>query len=276
MKVRSLSPEKTGLVSLRGAFHGRLFATLAATDRAAYQTPFMPLAPGVSITERTIEDLDATLDAKTVAGVIVEPVQGEGGVRVIDRGLLAELRAMTHERQIALIFDEIQCGLGRTGSLFAYEQTGVVPDMVTLAKPLAGGLPMGAILMSAPLAAAMSPGDHGTTFGGGPLVASVALHVFNRLADPALLEQVRTNGAWLGEALNAMARRTGRVRAVRGMGYMWGLDVVEQAGGVVSRALEAGLLILSAGDYTLRLLPPLVMRRDELEDGLARLEGVLS
>lgn len=273
---RSLSPEKTGLVSLRGAFHGRLFATLAATDRAAYQTPFMPLAPGVSITERTIEDLDATLDAKTVAGVIVEPVQGEGGVRVIDRGLLAELRAMTHERQIALIFDEIQCGLGRTGSLFAYEQTGVVPDMVTLAKPLAGGLPMGAILMSAPLAAAMSPGDHGTTFGGGPLVATVALNVFNRLADPALLEQVRTNGAWLGEALNAMARRTGRVRAVRGMGYMWGLDVVEQAGGVVSRALEAGLLILSAGDYTLRLLPPLVMRRDELEDGLARLEGVLS
>jgi len=273
---RSLSPEKTGLVSLRGAFHGRLFATLAATDRAAYQTPFMPLAPGVSITERTIEDLDAVLDAKTVAGVIVEPVQGEGGVRVIDRGLLAELRAMTHERQIALIFDEIQCGLGRTGSLFAYEQTGVVPDMVTLAKPLAGGLPMGAILMSAPLAAAMSPGDHGTTFGGGPLVASVALHVFNRLADPALLEQVQVNGAWLGEELNAMARRTGRVRAVRGKGYMWGLDVVEQAGGVVSRALEAGLLILSAGDYTLRLLPPLVMTRDELKDGLARLEGVLS
>ena len=273
---RSLSPEKTGLVALRGAFHGRLFATLAATDRAAYQTPFMPLAPGVSITERTIEDLDAVLDAKTVAGVIVEPVQGEGGVRVIDRGLLAELRAMTHERQIALIFDEIQCGLGRTGSLFAYEQTGVVPDMVTLAKPLAGGLPMGAILMSAPLAAAMSPGDHGTTFGGGPLVASVALHVFNRLADPALLEQVQVNGAWLGEELNAMARRTGRVRAVRGKGYMWGLDVVEQAGGVVSRALEAGLLILSAGDYTLRLLPPLVMTREELKDGLARLEGVLS
>ena len=273
---RSLSPEKTGLVSLRGAFHGRLFATLAATDRAAYQTPFMPLAPGVSITERTIEDLDAVLDAKTVAGVIVEPVQGEGGVRVIDRGLLAELRAMTKERNIALIFDEIQCGLGRTGSLFAYEQTGVVPDMVTLAKPLAGGLPMGAILMSAPLAAAMSPGDHGTTFGGGPLVASVALHVFNRLADPALLEQVQVNGAWLGEELNAMARRTGRVRAVRGKGYMWGLDVVEQAGGVVSRALEAGLLILSAGDYTLRLLPPLVMTREELKDGLARLEGVLS
>jgi len=273
---RSISPEKTGLVSLRGAFHGRLFATLAATDRAAYQAPFLPLAPGVSITERTVEDLDATLDAKTIAGVIVEPVQGEGGVRVIDHGLLRELRAMTKERNIALIFDEIQCGLGRTGTLFAYEQTGVVPDMVTLAKPLAGGLPMGAILMSAPLAAVMSPGDHGTTFGGGPLVATVALHVLERLADPALLEQVRANGAWLGEELNAMARRTGRVRAVRGVGYMWGLDVVEQAGGVVSRALQAGLLILSAGDYTLRLLPPLVMTRDELKEGIDILEGVLS
>lgn len=272
---RSISPEKTGLIALRGAFHGRLFATLAATDRAAYQAPFMPLAPGVSITERTIEDLDKALDAQTVAGVIVEPVQGEGGVRVIDRGLLAELRALTHERRIALIFDEIQSGLGRTGTLFAYEQTGVVPDMVTLAKPLAGGLPMGAILMSSEIASVMSPGDHGTTFGGGPLVATVALHVLQRLADPALLEQVQANGAWMGEALDAMMRRTGRIRAVRGRGLMWGLDVVEQAGGVVSRALDAGLLILSAGDYTLRLLPPLVMTRDELTEGLNRLEGVL-
>lgn len=272
---RSVSPEKTGIVALRGAFHGRLFATLAATDRVAYQTPFMPLAPGVSISERDLTDLDTALDARTVAALIVEPVQGEGGVRVIDRGLLRELRAITHERRIALIFDEIQCGLGRTGTLFAYEQTGVIPDMATLAKPIAGGLPMGAVLMTQELALAMSPGDHGTTFGGGPFVASVALHVLKRLADPALLAHVASNGAWLGEELNALARRTGRVRAVRGIGYMWGLDVVEPAGGVLARAMEAGLLILSAGDYTLRLLPPLVMTREELQDGIERLEGVL-
>ena len=272
---RSLSPEKTGLVSLRGAFHGRLFATLAATDRAAYQTPFMPLAPGVSITERTIEDLDAVLDAKTVAGVIVEPVQGEGGVRVIDRGLLAELRAMTKERNIALIFDEIQCGLGRTGSLFAYEQTGVVPDMVTLAKPLAGGLPMGAILMSAPLAAAMSPGDHGTTFGGGPFVASVAKHVLDRLSDASLLSRVRENGEWLGEALRAMASRHEGIRSVRGVGYLWGMDVTRPAGEIVARAREEGLLLLTAGDYTLRLLPPLIATRDELAQGVALIERAL-
>ena len=272
---RSMAPDKTGIISLRGAFHGRLFATLAATDRATYQAPFMPLAPGVSISERTIEDLDAVLDAQTVAAVIVEPVQGEGGVRVIDRGLLAELRAMTHERRIALIFDEIQSGLGRTGTLFAYEQTGIVPDMVTLAKPIAGGLPMGAVLMTESVASVMKPGDHGTTFGGGPFVASVALHVVKRIAEPALLEQVRDNGAWMGEELRAIMRRTGRARAVRGIGLMWGMDVVEPAAGVVARALDAGLLILSAGEYTLRILPPLVMSREDLRDGLESLEEVL-
>ena len=272
---RSISAEKTEIISLRGAFHGRLFATLAATDRATYQTPFMPLVPGVSICERTIEDLHAVLNPRTVAAVIVEPVQGEGGVRVIDRELLAALRAMTHERRIALIFDEIQCGLGRTGTLFAYEQTGVIPDIVTLAKPIAGGLPMGAVLMTEEIAAAIQPGDHGTTFGGGPLVASVALHVLKRLAEPALLDQVRDNGAWMGEELRAVMRRTGRARAVRGIGLMWGMDVVEPAAGVVSRAMDAGLLILSAGEYTLRLLPPLVMTRDELREGLECLEEVL-
>lgn len=272
---RSISPDKTGIVSLRGAFHGRLFATLAATDRVGYQTPFTPLTPGVSIVERDIRDLEAVLDASAVAALIVEPVQGEGGVRVMDHGLLRELRSITHERRIALVFDEIQCGLGRTGTFFAYEQTGVIPDMVTLAKPIAGGLPMGAILMTRELAAVMSPGDHGTTFGGGPFVASVALHVVQRLAEPSLLEHVTTDGRWLGEELHGIARRTGRVRAVRGVGYMWGLDVVEPAGGVISRALDAGLLILAAGDYTLRLLPPLIATRAELEQGLDTLRGVL-
>jgi predicted acetylornithine/succinylornithine family transaminase len=272
---RSISGDKTGILSLRGAFHGRLFASLAATDRAKYQAPFLPLAPGVSIVERTIEELDTALDARTIAAVIVEPVQGEGGVRVVDRGMLAELRAITHERRIALIFDEIQCGLGRTGTLFAYEQTGVVPDMITLAKPIAGGLPMGAVLLSGEIAAVMSPGDHGTTFGGGPLVASVALHVVKRIAEPSLLQQVRENGAWMGEELNAIKRRTGRVRAVRGVGLMWGMDVVEPAAGVVQRAMDAGMLILSAGEYTLRLLPPLIATRDELKEGLECLEEVL-
>ena len=266
---------KTDIIALRGAFHGRLFASLAATDRPSYRAPFRPLAGGVSIVERDIEDLAIVLDAETVAAVILEPVQGEGGVRVLDHGFVRELRALTRERQVALIFDEIQCGLGRTGSLFAYEQIGVEPDMLTLAKPIAGGLPMGAVLVTDRIASTMNAGDHGTTFGGGPFVASVALHVLERVADPVMLEHVKSAGSWMGSELQAISDRTGRVRAIRGVGFMWGLDVSEPAGEVVARAREAGLLVLTAGDHTLRLLPPLVASQDDLARGLAILERVL-
>lgn len=269
-------PRKHEIVALRGGFHGRLFASLAATDRPAYRAPFRPLVPGISISERDLDDLAHMLDGDTVAAVIVEPVQGEGGVRVLDTELLRGLRKLTSERGIALIFDEVQCGLGRTGTLFAYEQSGVVPDMLTLAKPLAGGLPMGAVLVSDDIARTVQPGDHATTFGGGPFVASVALHVFDRLADESLLEEVAENGRWLKGMLTELAASTPRVRAIRGVGYMWGIDVVEPAADIVARALDAGLLILSAGDYTLRLLPPLIAAREELEAGLAILEGVVS
>lgn len=270
------SDRKTGIVALRGGFHGRLFASLAATDRPSYRAPFEPLAGGVSIVERDLGDLDTALDGESIAALIVEPVQGEGGVRVLDAEFLRSLRDLTSDRGIALIFDEIQCGLGRLGTFLACESFGVVPDVVTLAKPLAGGLPMGAILVSQEIGETISPGDHGTTFGGGPLVASVAAHVVDRLADPALLSSVSSNGKWLGEQLNAMALRTGRVRAVRGMGYMWGIDVVEKAADVMERAWEAGLLVITAGDHTLRLLPPLVMNRHDLERGLGMLERTLT
>jgi predicted acetylornithine/succinylornithine family transaminase len=266
---------KTDIIALRGAFHGRLFASLAATDRPSYRAPFRPLAGGVSIVERDIDDLAIALDAETVAALILEPVQGEGGVRVLDHGFIREVRALTRERGIALIFDEIQCGMGRTGSLFAYEQIGVEPDLLTLAKPIAGGLPMGAVLMTDRLAATMNAGDHGTTFGGGPFVASVALHVLERIADPTLLEHVRSAGRWMGSELHAISDRTGRVRAIRGVGLMWGLDVGEPAGEVVSRARDAGLLVLTAGDHTVRILPPLVTSREDLERGLTILEQVL-
>ena len=210
------------------------------------------------------------------AALILEPVQGEGGVRVLDKAFVGELRAMTKERGIALIFDEIQCGLGRLGSFFAYEQFDARPDMVTLAKPIAGGLPMGAILVSAEIGDTIKPGDHGTTFGGGPLVARVALEVVRRIKYPALLAAVRQNGEWLGESLRGVARRTGKIRAIRGAGYMWGLDVVEKAGDVIERGWDEGLLVISAGDHTLRLLPPLIMTRDQLTRGVNSLEKILS
>lgn len=269
-------PEKHEILALRGGFHGRLFGTLAATDRPHYRAPFRPLAAGISIVERDLRVLDRALHPETVAALIVEPVQGEGGVRVLDEPYLRELRALTAERGIALIADEIQCGLGRTGWLFGYERAGIVPDLVTLAKPLAGGLPMGAVVASSAIAATLRPGDHGSTFGGGPLVASVALHVLGRLADPALLARVRETGAWVGESLAAMAERTRRIRAVRGLGLMWGIDVMRPAAELVARALDAGLLLCSAGEYTVRLLPPLVASREALARGLAILEESLA
>jgi len=267
---------KVEIVALRGSFHGRLFASLAATDRPSYRAPFRPLAGGVSICERDLADLETALDEETVAAVIVEPIQGEGGVRVLDSEFLQGLRKLTAKREIALIFDEIQCGLGRTGHLFAYENSGVVPDMLTLAKPLAGGLPMGAVLVSEEIGATIKPGDHGTTFGGGPLVAAVASYVFDRLSDPSLLKAVRENGAWLGEQLDAIARRSGKVRAIRGTGFIWGLDVVDSANDIVKRGWEEGLLALTAGEHTLRLLPPLIMDRDDLARGVGILEKIIS
>jgi acetylornithine/N-succinyldiaminopimelate aminotransferase len=273
--ARERGDAKHEIFAIRGSFHGRLFGTLAATDRPSYRVPFRPLAPGISIVERDIEDLAVALDADTAAAVILEPIQGEGGVRVLDAGFVREVRALTKERDVALIFDEIQCGLGRTGKLFAYENFNVEPDMITLAKPLAGGLPMAAVLMTEAIAQTIKPGDHGTTFGGGPFIASVANYVLSRVSDPKLLAQVSDNGAWLGTQLNEIAHRTGRIRAVRGLGYMWGIDVMGTASHVVNEAFNAGLLTCSAGEYTVRLLPPLVATREELALGLGILEEIL-
>lgn len=269
-------PAKHEIIAFRGAFHGRLFGTLAATDRPNYRMPFRPLAGGISIMERALEDLDLALNAETVAAVILEPIQGEGGVRVLEKTFVQRVRELTKARQIALIFDEIQCGLGRTGTVFAYEGLGVSPDIMTLAKPLAGGLPMGAILVTEQVASAMQPGDHGTTFGGGPFVAAVANHVVDRVTDPDMLAHVRARGAQLRAGLEAIGERTGRVRAVRGLGLMMGIDVTEPAAEVISRARDLGLLLVSAGEHTIRFLPPLVISEADVARGLSLLEQALS
>lgn len=266
---------KHEIIAVRGSFHGRMPGTLAATDRPAYRLPFRPLMGGVTIVERDLDELRTVLDPETAAAVIVEPIQGEGGVRVLDSEFLRGLRALTRERNVLLILDEIQCGLGRTGSFFAYEQLSFEPDMLTIAKPLANGLPIGAILVTDQIARVMQPGDHGTTFGGGPLLAHVAHHVVQRLSDPALLAHVRETGAWFGQQLQGIADRTGAVRAIRGTGLMWGMDVHEPAAAIIGRAFEKGLLLVSAGEHTLRFLPPLVITKAELAHGLHMLETAL-
>jgi acetylornithine/N-succinyldiaminopimelate aminotransferase len=268
---------KSDIVAFSGSFHGRLFATLAATDRPDYRKPFEPLVPGIRIVPREEwAAVDHAVSASRTAAVIVEPVQGEGGVRPLDAEWLAFVRELCDSRGVAVIFDEVQCGLGRTGTLFAYEQTGVVPDILTLAKPLAGGLPMGAVLVTSAVAAALKPGDHATTFGGGPLVAGVALDVLRTIADPEFLAEVRRKGDWLGARLGRLAGAARRVKAVRGRGLLWGLELSEPAAPLVTAARERGLLVLTAGPEVIRIIPPLVITEADLERGVAVLEAVLA
>jgi len=268
---------KSEIVAFSGSFHGRLFATLAATDRPDYRKPFEPLVPGIRIVPREEwAAVDHAVSASRTAAVIVEPVQGEGGVRPLDAEWLAFVRELCDSRGVAVIFDEVQCGLGRTGTLFAYEQTGVVPDILTLAKPLAGGLPMGAVLVTSAVAAALKPGDHATTFGGGPLVAGVALDVLRTIADPEFLADVRRKGDWLGARLGRLAGAARRVKAVRGRGLLWGLELSEPAAPFVTAARERGLLVLTAGPEVIRIIPPLVITEAELERGVVTLEEVLA
>ena len=268
---------KSEIVAFSGSFHGRLFATLAATDRPDYRKPFEPLVPGIRIVPREEwAAVDHAVSASRTAAVIVEPVQGEGGVRPLDAEWLAFVRELCDSRGVAVIFDEVQCGLGRTGTLFAYEQTGVIPDILTLAKPLAGGLPMGAVLVTSAVAAALKPGDHATTFGGGPLVAGVALDVLRTIADPEFLADVRRKGDWLGARLGRLAGAARRVKAVRGRGLLWGLELSEPAAPFVTAARERGLLVLTAGPEVIRIIPPLVITEAELERGVGTLEEVLA
>lgn len=269
--------KKTDIVAFNGSFHGRLFASLAATDRPDYRRPFEPLLAGVQIIP--LGDIDAAeraITAERTAAVIIEPVQGEGGVRPVPDEFLVLLRKLCTETKAALIFDEVQCGLGRTGTLFAAEQAGVVPDMYTLAKPLGGGLPMGAILVNDQVAAALAPGDHATTFGGGPFVATVALDVLRAIAEPEFLADVRAKGAWFGERLRHLAPGTRRVSDVRGRGLMWGIELNEVAAPIVAAARERHLLVLTAGPNVIRIVPPLTISRDDLERGATILEEVLA
>jgi acetylornithine/N-succinyldiaminopimelate aminotransferase len=270
-------PQKHGIVAFRGSFHGRLFGTLAATDRPAYREPFEPLMPGVEFAEvGDSSGVDALVSERRTAAVILEPVQGEGGIRTVPFEFLRELRALCDERRVALILDEIQCGLGRSGKLFTHEYAGIRPDLLMVAKPLAGGLPMGALLAAPHIADAIAPGEHGTTFGGGPFVAHVARAVLRTLTAPAFLAGVRARAERLEGLLQALARRVARVRELRGLGLIRGVQMDGDAAAVVARARELGLLLVSAGPDVIRLLPPLNVSMEELGRGVELLEEALN
>jgi len=255
-------------VAFRGAFHGRLFGTLAATDRPSYQEPFLPLMPGVRFAE--LEDIESvrSVVSEHTAAVIIEPIQGEGGIRSVSASFLSQLRAFCDEIGAALIFDEIQCGLGRTGHLFAFQEAGITPDILTLAKPLGGGFPMGAVIMAPHIAETLHPGDHGTTFGGGPLVSSVALAVLRTITGPGFLETVRARAAYLDAGLQRIAREHTEVTGVRGRGLIRGLALAGPVADVVGAARERGLLLVGAGADVVRFLPPLNVTEEEVDIAL--------
>jgi predicted acetylornithine/succinylornithine family transaminase len=267
---------RTQIVAFRGGFHGRTMGALSATDRPAYQEPFRPLVPGVRFCDvGDVTGVEALLAGGNVAAVIIEPIQGEGGVMPVPAGFLKALRYLCDEAGALLIFDEVQVGLGRTGTLWAHEQAGVTPDMLTVAKPLAGGLPMGAVLLTERVASAIQPGDHATTFGGGPLVASAALAVCRKIGEPSFLAEVRRKGHVLANRLGVLSLNA-RVKDVRGAGMMWGVELdAADAGDVVARAREAGLLLCTAGPSVVRVVPPLVATDDELVRGVEILEEAL-
>jgi acetylornithine/N-succinyldiaminopimelate aminotransferase len=259
------------IVVLHNAFHGRTFGALSATPQEAKQAPFAPLVPGFRAVAADPEELRAAVDGRTAA-VLIEPIQGESGVNVLAAELLAVARAACDEHGAALIFDEVQCGMGRTGTLWAYEQTGVRPDAMTVAKALGGGLPIGALITGERLADVLAPGDHGSTFAGGPVVASAALAALDVTEDPALLERVRE----LGQRLAAGLERLTHVRSVRGRGLMVACELDVQAPALVRRALlDERLVVNATGPTTLRLLPPLIVGEAEIDDALARLARAL-
>lgn len=272
-RTHSDNPAKYEVVAFSHSFHGRTMGVLATTHKAKYREPFGPLVPGVCFAEfNDLESAKALINANTCA-VIVEPVQGEGGVYPATQEFLQGLRALCDEFGALLIFDEVQCGLGRTGFLWAHEATGVTPDMMTLAKPLAGGLPIGAVLVTEAVAAAIQPGDHGSTFAGGALVCKAAQVVFDRINQAPFLTAVHAKGELLRGSLEQLQHPS--ITAVRGAGLLVGVQLNKPAAPVIAAAREQGLLIINAGEDVLRLCPPLIIREEEIATAVALLSKVL-
>lgn len=266
---------KTTIVAFSGSFHGRTMGAVAVTARDKYREPFMPVMPGVRFAP--FNDVAAAQAAITddVCAVIIEPVQGEGGLSVATPEFLRALRDACDKVGALLIFDEIQCGVARTGTLWAHEAAGVRPDIMTIAKPLGGGLPIGAILVTQAVANTIHIGDHGTTFGGGPFILTVAQTVFRKISSPAFLAHVREVGDYLGESLADLVASRKDVLELRGRGMMRGLLIAGNAGMVREAAHEQGLLIATAGDDVLRLVPPLVMEHAHVDEAVTKLTAAL-
>ena len=275
--ARRYSHDKYGagrfeIITMKQSFHGRTMATLTATGQEKVQKGYEPLLPGFSyVPFNHLAELQQAVTDKTAA-IMLEPIQGEGGVHVASREYLKAVRELCTQRDILLIFDEVQTGMGRTGTLFAYEQMNVQPDIMTLAKGLGGGVPIGACLATAPVAKTFGPGSHASTFGGNPLACAAALAVFRVLLDGRVLDQARRMGEYLSKGLSECKDRHHLVRDVRGLGLLQGMEVEMDAKTVVGDCLKRGFLVNAAGEHVLRFIPPLIITQPEVD----RLLEVLS
>jgi len=266
------------ILALENSFHGRTFGSLAATSTKKYREPFGPLVPGVRfVRANDVADLERKFDS-SVCAVLLEPVQGEGGINPLSSAFLKRARQLTRAAGAALIADEIQCGLGRTGRWFAYQHVGLKPDIVTVAKPLAAGLPLGAILATEEFAGCITPGLHGTTFGGGPLACAVAIAVLETIEREGLLPHVNRIGAYLLAALKKLQSRQSLVREVRAMGVMAALELTssDAAKFAVTECLRRGVIINRTHDVVLRLLPPFIIERKHVDRLVSILDEVFS
>ncbi len=269
------APERFRVVSMKHSFHGRTMATLSATGQEKVRKGFDPILEGFDFVPfDDLEDLSCMIGPATCA-VMMEPIQGEGGVVVPDAKYISQVRRLCDEKGCLLIFDEVQTGIGRTGKMFAYEHFGVTPDIMTLAKALGNGLPIGAMLATEKVAAAFVPGAHATTFGGSPLVAAVALKVLQTLAEEDIIARAEEMGKYLMEKLQRLKQRHASIEAVRGKGLMVGVQLSGPGGAVITACREKGYLVNCVQDTVIRLAPPLIISRAEIDGLIQCLDEVL-
>jgi acetylornithine aminotransferase/acetylornithine/N-succinyldiaminopimelate aminotransferase len=273
--TKSSGGKKTRILALENSFHGRTFGAVSITYPEKYRAPFEPLIPGVEFVNfNDVADLEHNFD-DTVCALVMETIQGEGGIFPVSESFWNRARALATQHDAAIIADEIQCGLGRTGRYFAYQHFDAAPDIVTVAKPLAGGLPLGAIIANEKFAAAFSPGMHGTTFGGGPLICAAAMQVLTVIEKGGLLENVRERGAQLRAGLEKLQARFDFVREIRGEGLIVGVDLSIDGTPVVAEALRQGLIINCTHEHIIRLLPAFIVTRADVAEFLSKFGQVL-
>lgn len=264
------------IITMDHSFHGRTYGAITATGQAKYQKDLEPLLPGIEYCSyNDFQALQEKVDDYTCA-IIIEPIQGEGGIRPVDTSYLKKVRALCDEKDIVLIFDEVQCGIGRTGTLFAFQSYGVKPDIVTLAKGLGGGIPIGAIIASEKVSSAFQPGDHASTFGGNPIASAASKTVLTELLGGGVLNNVKLQGKYLTEKLLSLKNTYDCIIDQRGFGLMQGIELDVEVRPIIEKCMENGLLLAAAGAKVIRFVPPLIVTKTHIDEAIGVLDAALS